>query len=322
MVRLDDNSLDPLEREAHAWIRRLTSGEATSADADALELWRRRSAAHAEAFVSASRLWIALEPAGRNVRSGQVATGDVVRHPAVLSRRRVIGAALAASVAGAMVVRPPFGIWPSWTELRADYRTRVGEQRRITVDGVSIRMNTSTSIALASSDGDAGIELIAGEAAISLSEPVARPFVVQAGGGRTSTHNASFEIRVLDGSTSVTCLQQQVDIEHGQRTLTLRERQRVSYRNGAFGAVFEIDPDVVSAWTNGLLVFRMTPLSDVVAELNRYRSGRIILMNAELGRNPVNGRFRIDRPEEVLTQIAQAFGVGRKDLPGGIVLLG
>ena len=36
MVRHDnDDALDPLEREAYAWIRRLTSGEATSADVDA-----------------------------------------------------------------------------------------------------------------------------------------------------------------------------------------------------------------------------------------------------------------------------------------------
>jgi transmembrane sensor len=322
MVRPDnDDALDPLEREAYAWIRRLTSGEATSADVDALKRWRNRSAAHAEAFASASQLWSALGPAGENLRKGQSA-GGTSRHPSILTRRRVIGGALAASVAGAMVVRPPLGMWPSWSELRADYRTRVGEQRRITVmDGVSIRMNTRTSITLGTRDGEAGIELVAGEAAISVPAPVARPFVVQAGGGRTSTLNANFEIRVLDTLTCVTCLHQQVDVSYGQGIVTLRDGQQVSYGNGVLGAVADIDPEVVSAWTNGVLLFRMTPLSDVVAELNRYRSGRIVLLNAQLGGRPVNGRFRIDRPDDVLTQIEQAFGVTRKTLPGGVVLL-
>ncbi|WP_027581554.1 FecR domain-containing protein [Bradyrhizobium sp. Ai1a-2] len=322
MVRSDnDDALDPLEREAYAWIRRLTSGEATAADVDALKRWRGRSAAHAEAFVSASRLWGALGPAGEHLREGQSA-GNTVRRPPVLTRRHMIGGALAASVAGAMVIRPPFGMWPSWSELRADYRTQVGEQRRITVmDGVSIRMNTRTSIALGTRDGEAGIELVAGEASISVPAPVARPFVVEAGGGRTSTLNANFEIRVLDALTCVTCLRQQVDVRYGQRAVTLRDRQQVSYGNGVLGAVADIDPEVVSAWTNGVLLFRMTPLSDVVAELNRYRSGRIVLLNAQLGSRPVNGRFRIDRPDDVLTQIEQAFGVTRKTLPGGVVLL-
>lgn len=323
MVRPDDDgTLDSLEREAHAWIRRLTSGEATSADAEVLKMWRERSAAHAQAFASASELWVALGPAAEIVRNGRIAAAGTVRHRSVLTRRHVLGGALAASVAGAMVVRPPLGMWPSWAELRADYRTRVGEQRRITVmDGVSIQMNTRTSIALGAGDGEAGIELIAGEAAISFPAPVVRPFVVQAGGGRTSTRNAQFEIRILDGATCVTCLREQVDVGYAGRTVTLRGRQQTSYGDGAFGTVKEIDPEIISAWTSGMLVFRMTPLSDVVNELNRYRSGRIVLLNTELGRSPVNGRFRIDRPDDVLTQIEQAFGVARKTLPGGVVLL-
>lgn len=43
-------ALGALEQEAHAWVRRLTSGDATVEDADAFQLWRRQSAAHAIAF--------------------------------------------------------------------------------------------------------------------------------------------------------------------------------------------------------------------------------------------------------------------------------
>ena len=82
-----------------------------------------------------------------------------------------------------------------------------------------------------------------------------------------------------------------------------------------------IDPAVEAAWQEGLLIFRYTPLPKVVEEVNRYRSGRIFIVNAELNAHLINGRFHIDRIDEVLVQIEQAFGVKAKTLPGGIVLL-
>jgi len=42
-----------LRRDAHAWVRRLTSGEATVADAQALKRWSDTSDAHAAAFAEA-----------------------------------------------------------------------------------------------------------------------------------------------------------------------------------------------------------------------------------------------------------------------------
>jgi transmembrane sensor len=41
-----------------------------------------------------------------------------------------------------------------------------------------------------------------------------------------------------------------------------------------------------------------------------------------LGRELVNGRFRIDHIDEVLNRIEQVFDARMRSLPGGIVLLG
>src|SRR5262249_38998558 len=135
-----------------AWVRRLTSGDATKADADAFAHWRDSSAAHKAAFADASRLWKAFGPAGQRLRMPDAAiAGETTSRPALhVNRRMVLGGAIAASVAaGAAIVRPPLDLWPSLSELTADYRTAIGEQRRIAVaSGVSIAMNTQTSIAL------------------------------------------------------------------------------------------------------------------------------------------------------------------------------
>jgi transmembrane sensor len=70
-----------------------------------------------------------------------------------------------------------------------------------------------------------------------------------------------------------------------------------------------------------LLVFRHEPLSHVVDEINRYRRGRIIVVNDALGRRPVVASFRIDRMDEVVPRIERALNVRATTLPGGIVLL-
>jgi transmembrane sensor len=52
--------LDPLTRDALAWIVRLKSGEATLADAEQLMDWRARSPAHESAYRGAVKCWRAI----------------------------------------------------------------------------------------------------------------------------------------------------------------------------------------------------------------------------------------------------------------------
>jgi transmembrane sensor len=320
-----ESTVTPLQSEAHAWIRRLVSGEATETDAVALRRWCGQSPAHAAAFSEASQFWNAFGPAGRSLlREQDVATGPAASlNPRLaMGRRAFVGGALAASAAALLVTRPPFGLWPSWSELKADYRTSAGEQRRVVMsDGVAIRLNTRTSISTRIA-GDAGaVELIAGEASFTALGHLSRPFRVIAAGGKAEADNAQFDVRRFDWGARVTCLADEVRVEYQDRTVTLGSNQRVTYSGKGFEEIAPVDPAVVTAWQHGLLIFNMTPLADVVEELNRYRVGRIVLLNNAVGQRPVNGRFRIDQPDEALLQIERAFGVRGRSLPGGFVLL-
>jgi transmembrane sensor len=87
-------------------------------------------------------------------------------------------------------------------------------------------------------------------------------------------------------------------------------------------AVAQTDVATTSAWRNGVLVFRQTPLSDVVSEINRYRPGHVLVVDDKLARSRLNGRFRIDRLDTVFVQIREVLGASVTELPGGIVLLG
>jgi len=318
---------DALLREALDWIVRLKTGEPTRADLEALQQWRQQSVAHEAAFRNAARIYrhasvAALELADRP------ATGDAAltlrRMPARLAGRRAfLGGAIAAAAAGYLIVRPPLGLWPSLEELSADYRTGKGELRKVAVaPNVSLELNTQTSIALRPAPNETRIELISGEASVVATRSSSRPFVLLAANGQISAVEADFNARCLDGVVSVTCLSGLVDVAHGGSTVQLREAQQVSYSPGGIEASVQVDTGQVTAWQAGLLIFRDRPLADVVDEVNRYRSGKIIITNADLRRRMVNGTFQINRLEDFVAQVQQLFGAQARSLPGGVVLLG
>jgi transmembrane sensor len=310
--------------EALDWVVRLRMGEPTRADAAALQQWRARSAAHEEAFRRAAEIFrhggiAAAELADE--QASQVTRVDRRLDRRVFVRRAVLGGAIAAA-AGYMIVRPPFGLWPPLQELSADFRTKKGEQRTISVlSGVSLELGTQTSIALRSSQDQTKIELISGEAAVTAKRPSSNPLVVLAGGGQITASDAHFDARCLDGSVSVTCLDGTVDVEHGGHSVQLHQAEQVSYSPEGIGAARAADVAQVTAWQSGLLIFRDRPLSSVVDEVNRYRSGRIIILNAELKRRLVNGTFQINKLDNFVAQVQQLFGVQATSLPGGVVLL-
>jgi transmembrane sensor len=314
-----------IEREAYEWVRCFASGVADSAELAALQQWSARSAAHREAFDRVSRAWQQLGSVGESApRSGHIA---VTSRSPLRGRRAFIGGAIAASTAvmATMVVKPPLGLWPSWSELSADYRTEPGEQRQVTLaDNVSVELNTRSSMTLRPEGGDTRrVELIAGEAMISATSIAAGPVTVLAADGRVIATNASFNLRYDDPrSVCVTCLEGDVQVRRLGAMLPLRAGQQVVYSDQGIGPATSIDPAAVTAWQHGLVIFRSTPITEVVAEINRYRSGRVVLTNAKLGRRELNARFRIEDMDRVVGQIEQVFGAHATTLPGGILLLG
>lgn len=322
-----------IAEQAHAWVLLLASGRATEADAQALRQWRDADAAHAAAFIEARRAWRDLGVAGLDFRAAQaagaasVASAAPAACPAAgrrLPRRAFLGAALGCggAAAAALAVYPPLGLWPSLAEWGADYRTATGQQRTVDLGGgLTLALNTQTSVALGPAAGAAQtIELIAGEAAISRSHAAA-PLEVLAGDARLVIGAGDIDVRTVADGICVTCLRGEVEIRHPQRHAVLRQNQQLSYDRDGVGAPAGIDPEEVTAWRAGVVAFRDTLLAQAVTEINRYRPGRVVLLDDELGRRKVSGRFLIADLDLAIEQIRQVFGATVRSLPGGVVLL-
>jgi transmembrane sensor len=171
-------------------------------------------------------------------------------------------------------------------------------------------------------DDAAALRLVHGEAAF-LYEGAGKPLSIVTGNARTvASWRASFTVKYLDEQLCVTCLKGDVDVVHGSYRQALHQGQRVLY--GAHGQqqIVTVDPEQVAAWREGVVVFRHMPLVEAVSEINRYRPGRIVMLDKSLGHNEVSGRFAIHDLDRVIDQIRDAFGIHVTHLPGGLVLLG
>lgn len=315
-----------LERESLAWVNRLLAGPLTPADAEALTAWRGRSPAHEARFVEAVRFQrkvrraveqARVEPAaGRGAASSRPASGLNV------GRRALMGGALAASVVGGGLVLTPAGGWPSLRSLMADYRTGVGERRSVAAGaGVAVELDALTEVDLRPSRGLQGIELISGKAEVAAQRPPGAPFSVAALGGQVLVANGRIDVRHLDGSVCVTCVQGQAEVRHPAGRRRLGAGRQVVYTARALGPDAAADLAVVTAWRQGLLIFRDAPLQQVVDELNRYRKGRVVLLDESLATRPVYGVFQLAQIGRAVEQIERLTGARATALPGEIVVL-
>ena len=313
LVEHDDTAIG---REAAAWWARLRADDFTQADADALRAWCARSPGHARAWRELRQVWQALDPAlTRAAAAPQRA--NVLAFPLRPGRRAFLGGALAAGVA-VLALGPPLGAWPSLQEWSADYRTGTGEQRQVALSQqMSVQMNTQTRINVRAAEA---IELLGGEAEI-LASGARQPVSVVAGAGRLLAQSARFNVRHTDDAVCVTCLAGAVEVVWQQRRQTLDAGQQLVYDERGVQAATAAPKGEASAWRTGALSFVGKPLADVVDEINRYRPGRVLLRNAELGRRLVRMRFSIGQTDGALAMIRDLYGAQMTSLPGGIVLL-
>ncbi|MGJ7526413.1 FecR family protein [Variovorax sp. GB1P17] len=335
---VDDPAIEAerTRQEAWEWLRLFHSGVVKPQDAERFRRWVASSPPHATAFSEARAQWGVMGSAAAGLlRSNAQAAAFHERHQPrpVLARRTFLGAAAGAAamagVAGVAVFHPPAGLWPAPAEWGADYRTATGEQLVVDLtERVHVTLNTQTRIRRQTVDGQTtGIDLLGGEAAFDLSASGngsgngRRPFGVVAGAGRSLAESGRFEVRYLNAKVCVTCIEGTVRVEHAAGTRELRARQQTVYDGSSLSSVALVGTANLSAWRKGELVFTQTRLSDVLDEINRYRPGRVMLMNAAARNRPVTGSFYIASLDLALAQLQHAFDLDARSLPGGVVVL-
>ncbi len=308
-----DENFEALRREATAWLVRITSGTATTEDAEALLRWRSRSATHEKAFQQSARLWKNLGPAlGRRGRS-----------PAAAFTRRSFLAAgsLAAGVGGGGIALSELGFLPPVDAMLTDYATGIGEQRTVELpDGSTMTLDGGTTLSLDFSPSIRHLALTSGAAVFDVVPDAARPFVVTAANGNTTAIGTSFSIKHGEEDVSVECLQGHIAVECLANS-QLAGGEGISYSQAGLGEKVATDIETAAAWRRGLLIFKDRPLADVVSDLNRHRRGKVVIASSNLRSRRMSGVFHLNRPDEILAHLEETLQVRPVNLIGGIVLL-
>lgn len=317
-----EQDVSVLRKEAQAWLVRLKSGDATTEDAEAFRAWCARSPRHQDALAQARRLWALLEPAMADVEHSDGSVQGRANVPAKpargqsMGRRAFIG--LAAAAVGYIAVSS------AWDGLngQGDFHTEVGEQKSLALnDGVQLEMNTRTRVnQRLSSDGALALEVLGGEVGVQMAQTGA-PLTVFVGKGTITSKAARFNVRHWDGETCVTCIEGRLSVEtvHGLRQLSAK--QQLLYDEQGVVSVTAADIEKVTGWQNRMLIFDDESLAQMITEINRYREGRIILLNEQLARRRVQARIGLDQLDSVIALIRDSYGAHSTFLPGGVVIL-
>ncbi len=312
-------SADPLIDEALEWLVRIHSGRVSEGIQAECDAWRRRSLTHERAYRTAESIWEDIGhlpsrsspplPKGSHQRSDRTAW------------------ALAACIVlfTGLFFMESIGVWIR--SATADYQTAVGEQRMVTLeDGSTIQLNTGTAVNVTFSDDNRDIRLLQGEAAFTVARDPDRPFTVRSDSLYAHALGTIFSVRLQENRNSVTVLEHAVQVETSESTTTspliIKEGQQVSFSNShGLGEVHAVDMNREIAWRRGKLIFEARPLEEVVDELNRYRRGRIVILNPTLRPLRVTGVFDVADPDAALRTIHRTLSIHETALSPYLVLL-
>lgn len=312
-------SPDPLLDEALEWLIQIHSGHPSDDIQKECDAWRLRSQAHERAYQAAEALWEDV---------GHIPPIPPSARPLPDSRRtlRATAWALAACLVlfTGLFFMDSLEVWMK--AATADYHTGVGEQRMVRLeDGSTIQLNTDTAVNVAFSHDKRDIQLIKGEAAFTVRGNPDRPFTVHSQTLHTRALGTIFSVRLHDNHIAVTGLEHSVRVEEsedGRTPVILKEGEQVLFYNGeGLGEIRTVDTNAESSWQRGKLIFEGKPLAEVVDELNRYRRGRIVILNATLRPLKVTGVFDVADPDAALRAIHRTLSIHETALSPYLILL-
>jgi len=135
-----------------------------------------------------------------------------------------------------------------------------------------------------------------------------RSFCVYSGQKRVKVLGTTFNVYVREGMYHVTCLSGRVEVQAGTNTTVLRPNMQAIINEPKFSINSNIAPSSITGWMNGMFVFAKTPLSEVIAEVERRYD---IAVTPDYNPNRLySGSFpKTDNPEDVLDIIGKALNI-------------
>jgi transmembrane sensor len=315
--RMNENAPSVEAREqAEVWHARLMAPDCSKREQEAFEQWRAQSG-HAEAFAATERLLAGVDALAGSDPRMEFLMQRARRRPAASARKPRHWRIWAAAACVALVVALGLRFGPALLNGPApvQYATE-GQVKTITLeDGSNIRLDVASRIAVSLGKKRRSVELLEGRAVFDVAHDAARPFVVQAGDGSITDVGTRFQVQREGDDVVVTLAKGIVEVSRqdgqgGDQETRLRPGEQVRWSGKNAGWTLRpVDTEAALSWTRGRLIFRGTPLANVVAEVNRYSTRKLVLADPSLADLSVHGNFLAGDAGAVVTALKAVLPV-------------
>ena len=309
-IRLTEKHDTISERGAEFFARR-RFGKWNEADQAELDAWLAESVLHRVAYL---RLEGIAERTDHLAAIHAFKIGSKPLHLALGSgaksgyRRLVLPLLLAASVALIAPFAAPLVKSLLQPPLRS-FSTDVGGRTLLKFgDGTEFELNTNSAVRYRMSNHERMVWLDKGEVWFHVAHDAANPFTLIVGKHRIADLGTEFLVRRASGRMEVALLNGRASLStDGMQTAMLTPGDDAVATSVSI-SVTRKNPQELSdvlAWRRGVLVFRSTRLADVIREVNRYTTTKLVIADPAVANLRFTGEIATRDFEDFLT-LAQA----------------
>ncbi|ENZ1719123.1 FecR family protein [Pseudomonas aeruginosa] len=286
--------------QAVRWLVELQGDADDERLRQAWQRWRQAAPEHEQA-------WRHIEAVNQRLAGiGTPLALAAINAPHSPQRRRALKTLLLVLAAGGSA----WGLRESGSLQRwsADYATGVGERRRLALaDGSRLELNSDTAVDVRFDAGERRLLLLRGEIQLSTGHDP-RPLHVYSAEGRLRPVGTRFDVRQFAGRTRVAVHEGAVQVEnHAGQGLLLPSGRQLDFDRERLGVPQPL-PVGSGAWTDGMLVAAGMRLDEFLAEVARYRPGRLGCA-PRIGGLRISGSYPLDDSERILATLPAVLPV-------------
>jgi len=261
----------------------------------ALEHWLQADSEH-------QRAWAHIQQVNQRLRGvASPVVHATLQAPPSPARRRALKALLLVGVAtatglGLQQHNPLPG-------LMADYRSPVGQRRRLPLDdGSQLHLNTRSAADVRFDGQQRLVRLQEGELLLETANE-RRPFYLRTAEGDLQLGAGRVNVRQFEGFSLVSVFSGSASVA-GQSLLAGHQAR---FARGGWQAIAPLDPNR-AAWVDGMLVVSQMRLGDFLAELSRYRLGQLGC-SERVANLRISGSYPLEDSERILAMLEVALPV-------------
>ncbi|MEO6681154.1 MAG: FecR family protein [Pseudomonas sp.] len=293
--------------EAARWFVRLQEPAVDVEEHRRFDAWLQEHPQHRDEFQLLQGLWTAADllPAKRLHALCEAP-------PERRKRRPLVRYAVAASVLAVALGLGLFSGLHHPATYTAEFSTALGERQHVALpDGSIIDLNSRSRVQVRFEKNRRGIELTEGEAMFSVEHDTSRPFVVETGNGQVTVTGTRFDVRRDLTQTKVAVEQGTVKVQgYGTDFISLTAGLGTHIdAKGKVAAAYAVNPQELTAWRSGKLVFNNASLAEVAAEVSRYREKPLRVGNDKVGNLRLTSVFKSDNTDALLKALPSILPV-------------